>query len=145
MDIKIQSNEQQKFLTFSCDEVNLAANVKHVSEIIVSNTSVTKVPCVPDYVHGIMNLRGKIIPVINTRLLLGRNCDEHSEQSCIIVIQCDDEFTGLLVDYVKQINDISDQNLSVMPKNQSENKYLCGILKIGEEVNFILDCSLIGV
>lgn len=130
----------KKYLTFQTDNLMFGIEAESVIEII-TNYPVTKVPMVPDYVRGIINLRGQTIPLIDMRLrlsLMPENTD------CIIVLNVNEMQIGILVDMVKQIIDIPVETILPMPAHNAQ-KYVSGMCAMpdGSGTMLVLDCSLL--
>ncbi|MDI9493606.1 MAG: chemotaxis protein CheW [Bacillota bacterium] len=138
----VEETQKGRFLTFSLDEEVYGIEIQHVTEIIGMQT-ITRVPEVPEYVKGIINLRGKIIPVIDVRLKFGREPMEYNERTCIIVIDINDVSVGLIVDKVDEVLTIEEGGISPPPASKTgfENRYIKGIGKAGGKVQLLLDCE----
>jgi purine-binding chemotaxis protein CheW len=135
-----------KYLTFAVGDEFYGIEIKHVIEII-GILDITEVPGVPSYIKGIINLRGKIIPVIEVRSRFGKASVDYDDRTCIIVIEIKDISIGLIIDYVSEVLTIDDQNIVPPPdsKNGFQNYYVKGIGRVGSEVKLLLDCErLIG-
>ena len=137
-----EDTQHGRFLTFTLEDEVYGIEIKYVTEII-GIQSITKVPEVPDYVKGIINLRGKIIPVIDVRLKFGKQPMEYDDRTCIVVIDITEVSVGLIVDNVDEVLTIDDQDIAAPPANKTgfENKYIKGIGKAGERVQLLLDCE----
>lgn len=137
-----EDTQHGRFLTFTLEEEVYGIEIKYVTEII-GIQSITKVPEVPDYVKGIINLRGKIIPVIDVRLKFGKDAIEYDDRTCIVVIDIIEVAVGLIVDNVDEVLTIGDQDIAAPPANKTgfENKYIKGIGKSGDKVQLLLDCE----
>ena len=98
----------ERFLTFSSNGLNIGVSTNYVIEII-TNHSITMLPLAPDYVKGIINLRGQIIPIIDIRLRMGKPSIDYTSSTCIIVLNINSVQIGIIVDAVQQVMDI-DQN-----------------------------------
>ena len=79
---------------------------------IITNHTITIIPLVPDYVKGIINLRGQIIPIIDIRLRMGKPSIDYTSTTCIIVLNIDDTNLGIIVDSVQQVIDIDKAQIS---------------------------------
>ena len=130
----------ERFLTFSSDGLNIGVSTNYVIEII-TNHAITMVPLVPDYVKGIINLRGQIIPIIDIRLRMGKPSIEYTDTTCIIVLNIDSTQIGIIVDAVQQVMDINKQQISPVPvENQQE--LINGMVSSGDRsVILFLDCQ----
>ena len=137
-----EDTQHGRFLTFTLDDEVYGIEIQHVTEII-GIQSITKVPEVPDYVKGIINLRGKIIPVIDVRLKFSKPAMEYDDRTCIVVIDINDVSVGLIVDNVDEVLTIDDEDIAAPPANKTgfENRYIKGIGKAGDKVQLLLDCE----
>lgn len=137
-----EDTQHGRFLTFSLEDEIYGIEIKYVTEII-GMQSITTVPEVPGYVKGIINLRGKIIPVIDVRLKFGKDSMEYNDRTCIVVIDITDVAVGLIVDNVDEVLTIGDNDIASPPANKTgfENRYIKGIGKSGEKVQLLLDCE----
>lgn len=131
-----------KYLTFYIGETIYGVALAHVLEII-GNQTATRVPGIPTFVKGIINLRGRIVPVIDARLKIGAEEIEYDERTCIIVINWKESLVGLIVDRVAEVNDFDNEQISALPNfsNVNTNKYLSSVCKVGERLALILDCD----
>ncbi len=98
---------------------------------------------VPDFVKGIVNLRGKIIPVIDVRLKFRKNAVEYNDRTCIIVVDIQGVSIGLIVDRVAEVLSISDEYIVPPPsaKTGFQNRYIKGVGKVGDDVKLLLHCE----
>lgn len=130
----------ERFLIFSSDGLNIGVSTNYVVEII-TNPSITVVPLVPDYVSGIINLRGQVIPIIDIRLRMGKPSIEFTSTTCIIVLDIDDSQIGIIVDNVQQVMDVDQDKIAPVPvENQQE--LINGMISFGDRsVILFLDCE----
>lgn len=137
-----EDTQKGKFLTFSVGKEAYGIEIKHVTEII-GIQEVTEVPELPNYVKGIINLRGKIIPVIDVRLRFKKDSKEYNARTCIVVIDIKEISVGLIVDNVAEVINIEEDNIVPPPevKTGFHNKYVRGIGKIGNNVKLLIDCD----
>ncbi|MDD2483746.1 MAG: chemotaxis protein CheW [Eubacteriales bacterium] len=135
-----EDTQHGRFLTFLLDSEIFGIEIKYVTEII-GLQEITKVPEVPNYVKGIINLRGKIIPLIDVRLKFGKESIPYDDRTCIIVIDVNGVSIGLIVDNVDEVMTIDDSNISAPPENKTgfENRYIKGIGKANNQVQLLLD------
>lgn len=132
---------KDKYLTFSLGTEFYGIEIRYVTEII-GIQPITEVPELPDYIKGIINLRGKIIPVMDVRMRFKKAVREYNDRTCIIVIDMMNTSVGLIVDSVSEVLSIPEQDIVNPPDiNKVGNKYLKGIGKTGTEVKLILDCN----
>jgi purine-binding chemotaxis protein CheW len=113
-----EDTQHGRFLTFSLEEEVFGIEIKYVTEI-VGIQSITKVPEVPAYIKGIINLRGKIIPVIDVRLKFGKQPMVYDDRTCIVVIDITEVSVGLIVDNVDEVLTIDDSNIAAPPANKT--------------------------
>lgn len=136
-----EDTQKDKYLTFSLGQEIYGIDIKVVIEII-GIQAITGVPEVPDYVRGIINLRGKIIPVVDMRLRFKKEFRDYNDRTCVVVIEVNDVLIGLIVDGVAEVLDIPEDHVVPPPKlKASQNKYVRGIGKTGEQVTLLLDWS----
>lgn len=129
-----------KIMTFFIEGVLYGLELKNVKEIVTMQY-ITKVPNVPEYVCGIINLRGKIVPVIETRLKLDNEFKEYDDKTCIIVVEQDDSQIGLVVDEVNEVMRLSNGTDIPAKREQKEKKYLKSITKINDRMVLNLDLN----
>ena len=129
----------ERFLTFSSNGLNIGVSTNYVIEII-TNHSITMLPLAPDYVKGIINLRGQIIPIIDIRLRMGKPSIDYTSSTCIIVLNINSVQIGIIVDAVQQVMDIDQSQISPVPvENQQE--LISGMVSSGDRsVILFLDC-----
>jgi len=130
-----------KYLIFSMDNELYGMEIRYITEII-GIQPITEVPEMPDYVKGITNLRGKIIPVMDARLRFKKAEKEYDDRTCIIVLDSDDTSIGLIVDSVAEVLTIQDEDITPPPEiNRIGHKYIKGVGKAGGNVKLLLDCQ----
>lgn len=141
---QMEDTQQGRYLTFFLGEEVYGIEIGYVTEII-GIQPITKVPEVKDYIKGIINLRGKIIPVIDMRLKFRKEPIEYDDRTCIIVIDADNMTMGLIVDKVSEVISIDGENMVPPPSHKTgiRNKYLQGIDKVGSDVILLLDCKML--
>ena len=137
-----EDTQKGKFLTFSLGKEEYGIEIKYVTEII-GLQAITEVPELPEYVKGIINLRGKIIPVIDVRLRFKKEPKEYNDRTCTIVVDMQDISVGLIVDTVAEVLSIAEEDIVPPPEMHggSHNKYIKGIGKKEGSVKLILDCD----
>lgn len=136
-----EDTQKGRFLTFILSNEVYGIEIKHVTEII-GIQPITDIPELPEYIRGIINLRGKIIPVMDVRLRFRKTFREYNDRTCVIVVDINDISIGLIVDSVSEVISISDSEIVEPPEmSKSGNRYIKGIGKAGNEVKLILDCD----
>lgn len=142
-DLIVEEDTQHgKYLTFDIGNESYGIGIEVVTEII-GILPITEVPELPEFIRGIMNLRGRIIPVMDMRLRFRKEFVPYNERTCIIVIDVADNAVGLIVDSVSEVTNIDDDNIVVKPilSSGEANKYIKGIGKVDNEVKLLLDCD----
>ena len=137
-----EDTQKGKFLIFPLGREAYAIEIKCITEII-GMQPITQVPELPGYVKGIINLRSKIIPVMDVRLRFRMPPAEYNDRTCIIVIEVEDLSVGLIVDNVSEVLSVADQDIVPPPemKKDAENRYVKAIIKSDDAVKLILDCE----
>jgi len=102
---------------------------------------ITTVPKAPHYVSGVMNLRGKVIPVVNLRTRLAFEAAEYTKETCIIVIETPSGQVGMIVDAVNGVVDLVDANIEPPPHldNSNYNEYVMGMGKLDGQILILID------
>lgn len=136
-----EDTQKGKYLTFSLDKECFGIDIMHVTEII-GIQAITEVPDLPEYVKGIINLRGKIIPVMDVRLRFKKCPKAYNDRTCVIVVDMREVSVGLIVDSVSEVLRIAEGDIIPPPELQKGgNRYIQGIGKVGNEVKLLLDCD----
>lgn len=136
-----EDTQKGKFLTFILGNETYGIEIKYVTEII-GIQPFTEVPELPEYIRGIINLRGKIIPVMDVRIRFKKAFREYNDRTCVIVVDIKDISIGLIVDSVAEVLSISEDQIVIPPDiSKGGNKYIKGIGKTGNEVKLLLDCN----
>lgn len=136
----------QKLLTFSLGSEGYGVSILKVKEII-GMMDITPVPKTPEFIKGIINLRGKIIPVMDLRLKFGMEEQDYDERTCIIIAEVTlhgtQKLIGVVVDMVSEVVTISDEQIEPPPEygNNLEHSAILGIGKIKDRVVIILDIN----
>ncbi|MUG43685.1 chemotaxis protein CheW [Paenibacillus woosongensis] len=140
-DIEIEDTQTGKFLTFQLEEEFYGIEIRYVTEII-GIQKITEVPEMPDYLRGIINLRGKIIPVMDVRLRFKKSFRDYTDRTCVIVVDIKDISIGLIVDSVSEVLFIPEEEMIPPPEfHKSTSKFIKAIGKVGQDVKLILDCE----
>jgi purine-binding chemotaxis protein CheW len=141
-DLELEEDSlKNKYLTFALGSEVYGIEIRHVTEII-GVQSITSVPELPEYIKGIINLRGKIIPVMDVRLRFRKPFREYNDRTCIIVVDIKEISIGLIVDAVAEVMTIEESNIVSPPDlNQLSRRYIQGIGKSGDEVKILLNCD----
>ncbi len=137
-----EDTQHGKYLTFALGQEIFGIEIRYVTEIIGIQT-ITEIPEVPAYVKGIINLRGKVIPVIDVRLKFKKDAVAYDDRTCIVVVDINQIPIGLIVDNVNEVMNISDEDIAPPPDARAsfDNKYIKGIGKSEGAVQLLLDCE----
>lgn len=140
--IEAENTLKNRYLTFSIGNEVYGIALEYVIEI-VGIQPITAIPGLPEYVKGVMNLRGKIIPVMDVRLRLKKEPRDYNDRTCVIVIDLNSTSIGLIVDAVSEVITIPEQDVIESPKlNKSvDNKFVNRIAKVGNDVKLLIDCK----
>ena len=130
------------YMTFDLANETYAVNIQYVTEI-VGMQHISAVPDMPEFIRGAMNLRGKVIPVMDLRLRFGLPWQEYNDRTTIIVLDQNNTQTGMVVDRVTDVVTIPQEFIDPPPKWQkSENRgVVLGLAKQNNSVSMILDVS----
>jgi purine-binding chemotaxis protein CheW len=128
-----------KYLTFSLDSEEYGLEILKVREII-GIMDITSIPQMPGYVKGVINLRGKVIPVIDLRLKFGLEAAEYTEQTCIVVVDVG-SLVGIIVDTVQEVLDIDASQIDPPPPLGAsvDTTFIMGMGKVKDDVKILLD------
>jgi purine-binding chemotaxis protein CheW len=131
-----------KYLTFQIGEEEFGIEIKYVNEII-GIQKITDLPDVAHYIKGVINLRGKVIPVVDVRLRFGMQEREYDERTCIIYVIIQNIAVGLIVDSVSEVLGIPATDIEDPPKvnEGASNRYIKGLGKVGESVKILLNVN----
>jgi purine-binding chemotaxis protein CheW len=142
--MKAMANREGKYLTFTLAEEEYGIGILKVKEII-GIMAITTVPRTPEYMKGVINLRGKVIPVVDLRLKFGMEAMDYTERTCIIVVEITGDgkkiLLGILVDSVSEVLNIKGSDIEDTPNfgSQLDTEYILGMAKTGGRVKILLD------
>ena len=130
--------DSQKYLIFMADHLKLGVVAEDVVEIL-NNQVITYLPMVPDYIRGIINMRGQMVPILDVRARLGMPTQE---DSLVVVLNLNDIQLGILVDGVDQMLDIPKSNIHPLPVNSTQ-MLVSGMCSLpdGSGTMMVLDCE----
>ena len=146
LDATTESDEHNaqrgKYMTFKSGNEYFGLKIEYVNEIIQFQ-SITAIPETESYIKGLINLRGKVIPVIDVRLRFKQPATEYNDRTCIIVINVKSTTVGLIVEKIAEVVEIKDDNILPPPSigraDKQHHKYVYGIGKVGDSVKLLLD------
>ena len=136
------NSEKDKYITFKSGNETFGLKIDYVNEII-GFQDITEVPETEEYIKGLINLRGKIIPVVDVRIRFNQVPFEYNDRTCIIVLNVKDNVVGLIVEKIAEVVEITEDNILKSPtigkQDKKHNKYVFGIGKVGDQVKLLLD------
>ncbi len=139
---EIIQEDYDRYLTFMSDNLIFGVSTDHVIEII-ANYSIRQVPTVPEFVMGVINLRGQVLPVIDIRLRMDKAFEPYTNTTCIIILEIDSVMVGLAVDHVLQVQNINPKQASPMPLENNQELTNAMISLEDGSVVLLLDCSAV--
>ena len=140
-EFNIQKAKPGQYLTYQLMAEQYGVPIETVREINRVG-EITPVPRTPEFVKGVMNLRGKIIPVVNLRVKFGMPPQEYTRDTCIIVIDTEIGQVGMIVDSVKEVVDLNEAQIEPSPLlgNEKTMNFVKGMGKIDNRVIILVDC-----
>jgi len=139
-----KTNEIKSYLSFRLSEEIFAANVYKVLNILEMRT-ITKIPQAPDYMKGVINLRGNVLPVVDLRIKFGLPITEITVDTCIIVLNINLDggsiMVGALVDAVKEVLELNDEDIEPAPSigTKYNANFIQGMYRVNENFVMILN------
>ncbi len=135
-----KSVDEGKYLTFVLNREEYGIEILKVREII-GVIGITPVPQTPDYLKGVINLRGKVIPIIDLRLKFSMQEEEHTQETCIIVVEVNSAPIGVVVDNVSEVLDIKGEEVEDTPQfgHDIDTSFIMGLGKAKEKIIILLD------
>ncbi len=139
-----EDTQKDRFLSFRIGKEDFGIEIKYVTEIIVMQ-KITEVPNTLPFIKGVINLRGKVIPVMDVRERFNLETRTYDDRTCIVVVDENETAVGLIVDTVNEVIDIPDEKKDPPPSTHSglENTYINGMGKVGKRVMILLDVEKI--
>lgn len=142
--IQIMSEKEQKYLTFSLAGEEYGISILKIKEIIGMMT-ITTIPQTPEFVKGVINLRGKVIPVVDLRLRFAMEAGDYTERTCIVVVETGATSAafqiGIVVDSVSEVLNIRGENVEDIPTfgTKLNADYILGVAKMEGDIKILLD------
>jgi len=146
--VSVLTEKEGKYLTFTLANEEYGIGILKIKEII-GMILITTIPQAPEYVKGVVNLRGKVIPVIDLRLKFGMQAIEYNERTCIIVLEIGDQnnevMIGIVVDSVSEVLNIKGEDIEEAPHFGStlDTEYILGMAKSENSVKILLNIDSI--
>lgn len=131
-----------RFLSFLIGKETYGIEIRYVTEI-VGIQAITVMPEMPEYIKGIINLRGIIVPLMDIRLRFSMEQKPYDDRTCVIVVDFAGISIGLIVDSVSEVINLADENITALPHNSIglSNRYIKNIGKVDSNVILLLDCE----
>ena len=142
--VKVMAHREGKYLTFSMADEEYGIGILKIKEII-GMMSITTVPRTPEFVKGVINLRGKVIPVVDLRARFGMETIDYTERTCIIVVEIEGQVgtvqIGIVVDAVSEVLNIKGDEIEDTPTfgTSLNTDYILGMAKMEGGVKILLD------
>ncbi len=142
--MNVMAEKEGKYLTFTMADEEYGFSILKIKEII-GMMPVTTVPQTPDFVKGVINLRGKVIPVVDLRLRFGMERIDYTDRTCIIVVEISGQsgtvMIGIVVDAVSEVLNIKGEDIEDTPTfgTQLNTDYILGMAKLEGSVKILLD------
>ncbi len=140
-----EDTQANKYLFFRIGKESYGIGIRHIIEIIEVQ-KISSVPDMPAYVKGVINLRGKVIPVVDLRLRFNLEERGYDDRTCTVVTEVDGTLIGFIVDTVEEVLEIPENQVEPAPKFRSasgKDRYIQGLGKVGEAVKILLDVEKI--
>lgn len=140
----VNEKQRDKYVTFKSGNEYFGLKIEYVNEIIVYQ-EITEIPESDDYIKGLINLRGKIIPVIDVRIRFKQEPMEYTDRTCIIIVNVNDIVVGLIVEKIAEVVEIKEEDILPPPsiviggEEKVQNKYVYAIGKVGDSVKLLVD------
>lgn len=129
-----------QFVTFTLGDEEYGVEILKVQEII-GLPPVTRVPHLPQFTKGVINLRGAVVPVVDLRLRFNLDLAEYNDRTCVIITKVSDRVTGMIVDVVSEVAEIPDDLIDPTPSfnSQIRTDFIKGVGKIDKRLVILLD------
>lgn len=136
-----EDTQKGRYMTFQSGKEYFGIGINYINEIIEMQP-ITAIPKVEKFIKGMINLRGKIIPVIDIRLRFGQEPIEYTDRTCIIIINVKDMVVGLIVERIAGVVNIDDKDIEepqALSSGSYKNRYIYGLGKLGNSVRLLID------
>jgi len=141
-EVSTNVNEITQFVVVNIGNEQYGIDIKYIDNI-VRMQNITRVPKVPPYLRGVINLRGEVIPVMSLRIKMGLEPDEVTKSTRIIIIKINHEAIGIIVDSVKEVVNINMSEVEKVSFENREDSYVMGIGKQGAGLISLLDLGAV--
>jgi len=143
---RAQVEKKDQFLAFVLGGENFAMDIRSIKEVIQYG-SLTEVPLMPDFIRGVINLRGAVVPVIDLSVRFGRPATEVARRTCVVILEVEQEGDivelGVIVDHVSEVLEIGASDIEPAPSFGStlRSDFLAGVGKVGGKFVILLDVN----
>jgi purine-binding chemotaxis protein CheW len=145
-DIKLVDSKNLigKYLSFVLGEGEYAVDILKVQQVIQIQP-ITRIPRAPNFIRGVLNLRGKVVPILNLHSKFNMSTVEETGKTCILITEISERQStltvGIIIDEVKEVMDINEEMLTDKPDigTSKSAKHIVGAVRMGDKVRFILD------
>ena len=137
--------QSSKHLLFNIGSEVYGIDIAHVTEIIEMQ-KITEVPDMPGFIKGVINLRGRVIPVMDLRLRFEMKEREYDDRTCVIIVNIASTSMGFIVDTVAEVHDIAADDIEPPPSfktDEGRNQYISGLGKVEDRVTILIDVDQI--
>ena len=134
------NKQKDRFMTFKCGDEYYGIAISYVEEITTIQ-SITEVPQMEPFVKGLINLRGKIVPVIDVRIRFGKEPIPYNDRTCIMILKVKDNLIGLIIDTISEVVNIPAEEIVSPPKGEKGNgadRFVYGIGKVEGQVKLLI-------
>jgi len=141
---ELRDDLSNKYLTFKIDGQMYGISIANVIEIVKIQPATT-MPELPFYAKGIINLRGRVLPLIDVNLRFNKPEQEYTDRTCIIIVDIDDKHVGFIVDAVDEVLDIDSEKISPPPafSGGGQNRFVTGVGKMEKHIVLLLNARLL--
>ena len=135
-----EDSQLDKYLTFQIGKEVFGIEIKHVTEIVGIQV-ITEIPDMPEFIRGVINLRGRVIPIVDVRLRFHMPFRDYDDRTCVIVVTHDEHAVGLVVDTVNEVAVIPEQDRCPPPRagGACSGRFVQAMGKVGDKVKILLD------
>ncbi|MGE5474727.1 MAG: chemotaxis protein CheW [Ignavibacteriales bacterium] len=136
--------EENQYVIFRIDDKDFGIEIQHVHEIDrLKEVVINPVPKAPDYVEGIINLRGEVVPVLDLRKKLGLPVKEIGRETRILIVKMENKTIGLIVDMVLRVINIDSKEITITPEEISDvnTRFFSGIVRLEKRITLLLNIN----
>ena len=135
-------NEPIQYIVIKLGDEQYGIDIRYI-ENIVRMQRITRVPKMPEYINGVINLRGEVVPVMSLRLKMYLPEDELTKNSRIIILKLEQGAIGVLVDEVREVVTLGEEQIEKVSYSAYEENFISGVGKVGEELISLLDLNAV--